>query len=85
MPHNKESEGDEIDYERAILSIPAERMKMEREHKVPLSDQALDILRAQEAERGKNPFVFPGRPMKPLSNMAMAMLKRRMGVGKPEF
>ncbi len=28
--------------------------------------------------RGKNPYVFPGRPMKPLSNMSMAMLLRRM-------
>ena len=31
--------------------------------------------------RGKNPFVFPGRPRAPLSTMAMAMLMRRMGAG----
>ena len=49
-------------------------MKMgKREHRVPLSDAALAILKAQKAHyetHGKNPYVFPGRPMKPLSNMA---------------
>jgi integrase len=71
---------DEIDLERAIWSIPKERMKMNRPHEVPLSDAAVAIVRAQEAERGKNPFVFPGRPQRPLSNMSMAMLLRRMKV-----
>ena len=78
MPLNKESESDEIDFKRAILCIPAKRMKMKREHRVPLSDAALAILKAQHETHGKNPYVFPGRPMKPLSNMAMAMLLRRM-------
>ena len=53
---------------------------MGKEHTVPLSDQALAILGAQQAARGKNPFVFPGRPQKPLSSTAMSMLLRRMGV-----
>lgn len=70
----------EINLDAAAWIIPKERMKMAREHTVPLSDQALAILRAQEAERGKNPFVFPGRPQRPLSNMSMAMLLRRMNI-----
>ena len=52
-------------------------MKMK---KGPLSEQAVAILRAQEAERGKNPFVFAGRPQRPLSGMAMSVLLRRMKV-----
>ena len=56
-------------------------MKMKKLHRVPLSPPALAILRAQKAERGDsdNRHVFPGRPMKSLSNMAMAMLLRRLG------
>jgi integrase len=71
---------DEIDFERAVWSIDAKRMKMQRLHEVPLSDPALAILRAQEAERGSNPHVFPGRPMRPLSNMSFLMLLRRMKI-----
>ena len=54
---------------------------MGKAHDVPLSDQALAILKAQHATRGDNPFVFPGRPMRGLSNMCMAMLMRRLGAG----
>ena len=57
---------DEIDFENAIWTIPASRMKMGREHQVPLSDQAIAILRRQHDERGTNPHVFPGRPMRGL-------------------
>ena len=55
---------------------------MGRAHDVPLSDQALAILRRQHDEHGvsTNPHVFPGRPTRPLSNMSMAMLMRRLGV-----
>ena len=71
---------DEIDFDNAIWTIPASRMKMDREHTVPLSDQALAILRRQHDERGSNPHVFPGRPTRGLSNMSLAMLLRRMKV-----
>jgi integrase len=73
---------DDIDLERAVLSIDAARMKMGKLHDVPLSDQALAILRRQHDERGEsdNPHVFPGRPMRALSTMAMAMMLRRLGV-----
>jgi integrase len=71
---------DEVSFDRAVLIIPAERMKMKKPHDVPLSDPALAILRAQAAERGQNPHVFAGRPMRPLSTMAMSMMLRRLGV-----
>ena len=71
---------DEIDLDKAVWSIPKERMKMGREHQVPLSDAAVAILRRQHDERGNNPHVFPGRPMRSLSNMALAMLMRRLKI-----
>ena len=71
---------DEINFDAATWTVPKERMKINAIFDVPLSDRALDILRALEANRGKNPFVFAGRPQRPLSNMALAMLLRRMGV-----
>ena len=63
-----------------ILSIGAERMKMGEPHRVPLSPMALAIIDAMRALRqGDHPYVFPGRPQRPLSNMALAMLLRRLG------
>jgi integrase len=62
-----------------VWTVPAERMKMGREHRVPLSDRALEILRALPVERG-NDHVFIG-PSKGtgLSNMGMASVLKRMG------
>jgi integrase len=75
---------DEVDFDKALWTVPADRMKMDRQHEVPLSDQAIAILRAQDIEHtDASPFVFPGaRPKQPLSNMSMAMLLRRLGVGQ---
>ena len=70
----------EIDWDKALWTIPAVRMKMRKEHQVPLSRAVLDILRAQHEARGKNPHVFAGRPQRPLSPMAMNMLLRRLKV-----
>ncbi len=75
---------DEIDLATATWTVPAERMKMRKEHAVPLSDAAVDILRqlASEEARGRSPYVFPGaRPRRPLSVMAMTMAMRRLGAG----
>ena len=71
---------DEIDFDTATWVVPKERMKTNEAFSIPLPYRALDILRALEAERGKNAFVFAGRPQRPLSNMALAMLLRRMNI-----
>ena len=71
---------DEISFADAIWRVPASRMKMQKPHDVPLSEQALRLLGDQMGHRGKSVYVFPGRPRQPLSAMAMAMLLRRMGV-----
>lgn len=72
---------DEIDAGKKIWTIPAARMKAGRDHRVPLSPRALEILE-EMAKLGKEGHLFPGpKPKKPLSSMAMAMLIRRMKAG----
>ena len=72
---------DEVDFDKSVWTVPASRMKMARQHEVPLSDQAIAILRVQQAERGRNPHVFAGqRPRQPLSHMSMAKILKRLGV-----
>ena len=71
---------DEIDFGKAVWTVPSARMKTGELHEVPLSDAALAILRSREAGRGASRFVFPGRPMKPLSDMSMAMVLRRLKI-----
>ena len=70
----------EIDLIAKVWTIPAERMKADREHRVPLSDRAVAVL--EELPR-EGEFVFLGaRKDKPLSNMAMLELVRGMrGMG----
>ncbi len=70
---------DEVDMAAAVWTIPGDRMKAGREHRVPLTPQAVAILEALGAEHGRKGFVFPGaRKGRPLSNMAALMLLRRM-------
>ena len=70
----------EIDMEARVWTLPAERMKATRAHRVPLSETAFAILdKLSAAPTGE--FVFPGqRADKPLSNMAMEMVLRRMNM-----
>jgi integrase len=70
---------DEISFQTETWVIPKERIKMGEAFSVPLSEAALRVLGDQVGERGKSPYVFPGRPRAPLSGMAMSMLLRRMG------
>ncbi len=70
---------DEIDLDGEVWTVPPGRMKAGNEHRVPLSDRALEILRALPREEGnKHVFVGPAQG-KGLSNMAMLTLLRRMG------
>jgi integrase len=70
----------EIDFPGAIWTIPASRMKSKREHRVPLAEPALQILRECRALWPNSELIFPGRDeRKPLSNMALLMLMRRLG------
>ena len=60
-----------------LWTIAAERMKMGKEHRLPLSEPALKILK-KLAEIKSGDYVFPSNGGKPLSNMAMLVLLRRM-------
>ena len=70
---------DEIDLEKRTWTIPAARMKMERDHHVPLCDRAMEILQSLPREKG-NPYVFIGGKRKGLGNHAMLRLLQR-GLG----
>jgi len=69
----------EADLDAAVWTIPAERMKAKKEHRVPLSKPALAILKRLYKHRAGE-FVFMGaKPGRPLSNMALLMLLERLG------
>ena len=75
----------EFDLAKATWTIPASRMKIKEEFNVPLSDRAVAILAEarQRARKELEPdsFVFPGaRPKKPLSDMSLAMMLRRLEI-----
>lgn len=74
---------DEFDFENAIWEVPAERMKMGKPHIVPLSRQAIAILKEQKEETGhlKTKWVFPSqvRPIEPMSNNTVLFAIGRMG------
>ncbi len=70
----------EIDAERKLWTVPANRMKAGREHRVPLSEAALQLL-IPLREHKESELVFPGQKRgQPLSVMAMEMMLRRMEV-----
>jgi integrase len=72
---------DEFDLEARLWTIPAERMKASREHRVPLSDRALAIVK-EMAQTRRDAHVFPGtKKARPLSDMAPLMLLRELRPG----
>ena len=70
---------EEIDLAAGLWTIPADRMKAGAEHIIPLSDVALTLLRTVRTESIKGKDLVFGIQGAPRSNMAMAMLLRRMG------
>jgi integrase len=76
----------EVELEKAIWHIPAERMKMRRPHDVPLSRQALEILKRVWPLNEQHPLVFPSlrSHKKPLSENAFNSVLRNMGYDKDQ-
>ena len=68
----------EFDLTGGLWTIPSERMKAGREHRVPLSSDAVALVKAL-LDASSNEIVFPGKKDKPLSNMAMLVHLKRMG------
>lgn len=73
----------EIDIEKREWCIPAERMKAKRDHIVPLSDQALEILEIMRPISGRREHVFPSRndPRKPMNSQTANAALKRIGYG----
>ena len=76
----------EIDMSAATWGVPAERMKGGREHRIPLSEPALRVLREMAQARlssDSDALVFPGRDAgRSLSDMSLTAVLRRMGRGE---
>ena len=83
----RNAEWAEINLERAEWNIPAVRMKMREPHLVPLSTQALAILRELQVVTGEGRYVFPGARTngRPMSDNAILAALRRMGFAKDEM
>lgn len=77
----RQGEWAEIDFEKRLWEVPPSRMKKRRPHCVPLSAQAIAILEQLKPITGHYQFIFPGRihHSKPMSEMAMNVLIRRIG------
>ena len=71
----------EMDVEGATWTVPGERMKAGREHRVPLSDRALAILAAARDVTGESHFVFPAPRGGPITDSTISKLVRELGIG----
>ncbi len=73
---------DEIDMQKRLWRIPSERMKAGIEHRVPLSEQALDVLAQASALRDESGLVFPSplKPGSPMSDMTLTKILRSTGL-----
>lgn len=83
----RNAEWSEIDLDKAEWNIPAEKMKMREPHLVPLSTQALAVLREIQPLTGSGRYVFPHprTGQKPMSDNAILAALRRMGFSKDEM
>ncbi|MEE7438896.1 tyrosine-type recombinase/integrase [Methylobacterium oryzae] len=70
----------EVDLDSGVWTVPAERMKAGRQHRVPLSRAALDLLAPRLAVIDRNDFVFANSRGDMLSDMAFKRLNLRVGV-----
>jgi integrase len=82
----RQAEWSEIDFEQAEWRIPAVKMKMRQPHRVPLSRQALTILRDLQAITGNSRFLFPSirSSVRPMSENTLNAALRRLGYSKDE-
>lgn len=82
------AEWSEFDLEAALWIVPATRMKMRREHRVPLASQALTLLRElREVWTGRSNLLFPGQRSaeRPISENTINAALRRLGFSKDEM
>ncbi len=82
----RQAEWDEFDLSAGLWTVPPGRMKMRREHRVPLANQAVALLRDLHSITGWGTLLFPSvrSGKKPLSDNALNAALRRMGFTKKE-
>ena len=83
----RHAEWSEIDFDDALWRIPAEKMKMRTDHKVPLAKQTLAILKEIKPITGETKYVFPSvrTNSRPISENTVNVALRRMGYTKDEM
>jgi integrase len=82
----RHAEWTEIDFENAEWNIAAGKMKMKEPHLVPLSRQAIEILKELKKLTGSGRYLFPGRTSeRPMSDNAILAALRNMGYAKEEM
>ena len=75
------AEWEEIDRDAGVWTVPARRMKANRQHRVPLCGRALEILEAAQAlGEGAGPLVFTRGQGKPLNDKQLRWLVREQGI-----
>ena len=70
----------EVNMDARMWTIPVERMKSEREHRVPLAKQSIEILSQAEELQDASGLVFPSRSGRPLSDMTHRKLLMTLGI-----
>ena len=83
----RQAEWSEIDFDKKMWKIPKEKMKMKRDHLIPLSKQAIEILESIKPITGHGKYVFPSvrTTDRPMSNVTVLAALRRMGYTKEEI
>lgn len=81
------AEWTEINLENAEWNIPGNKMKMKQPHLVPLSSQAMEILKELQPLTGHSKYIFPCHrsPLRPMSENALRVALRRMGYTNDEM
>jgi integrase len=83
----RRAEWSEFDFETAVWSIPAEKMKMRLPHKVPLSTQVMAFLELLQGTTGNGKYLFPSfrSRFQPMSENTVNAALRRLGYGQDEM
>lgn len=85
----RHAEWSEIDLDKKVWELPASKMKMKREHMVPLADQAIEVLRKLKPLTGGGKYLFPSsrapKGDRPMSDSTVLVALRTMGYPKEEM
>jgi integrase len=83
----RQMEWAEVDFDKAVWKIPIAKMKMRQPHSVPLSRQALAVLKSMRSLSGSGRYVFPSirTRARPISDNTINAALRRMGYSKEQM